>query len=1518
MRNVLGFLFIFLFSFSGFSKKKETHTPLYQFIPNQGQFHDNVLFRTEIPNGLLFLENNTFTYNFYDGEMLEQLHHGSYKKDTSNLSLKLHSYQVKFLNANSNPLIKSDQIQSNHFNFFIGNDKSKWANNVPAYQKVTYDNLYPNIDLVIYTHQNDGLKYDLKVAPGADASKIQLEYTGVDDIYIKNGKLYVITSLQENWEEKPEAWQVINGKKKKVTCKYQLSNHTLSYNFPDGYDLDYELIIDPVLIFSSYSGSLSNNFGYTATYDKFGFLYSGSSAFNPGYPTTPGAYQMNWAGGTGAGNPQIPGTDIAITKWDTTGTSLIYSTYLGGTSDELPHSLVVTDFHELYLMGTTGSTDFPTTANAFDTSFNVHSPLLPVNMVSGLGVFYQNGSDIVVVKFDSSGNNLETSTFLGGTDTDGINNGVTKFNYADEVRGEIDLDKEGKVYIATCTRSNDNPIGSNGFQTTKPLPGTNHIDGIIYKLNHNLTSLEWTNYLGGISGDAAYSIAIDDSNDIYVTGGTQSVNFPTTPLAYDTSYNAGTDGFVMHITSDGNTVLESTFFGTNAYDQSYFVELDLFDNVHIFGQTAGPSGALIENASYNDPLGGQFITKFTPQLDSIIWSTRFGTGDGSPDISPTAFLVDVCSAIYLSGWGSPILGGNLSTTGLDTAGGPIQGTTDGQDFYVMVMSDDANSLLYATYFGGTAGEHVDGGTSRFDRKGKIYQAVCAGCGGTSDFPTSPNPGAHSNVNGTASTNGCNLAVFKMDFLLPIVIADFDMPTTGCAPFTVTFDNLSVQQSATNFLWNFGDGSATSSQFEPTHTYNTAGTYTVTLIVTDAATCNLGDTLTREITVLDNTNSTLPNAISCNGEGVQIGIPQNNDPNINITWIPTTNLSDTSVSNPIASPTQTTLYTLIIDNGICMDTVNQTVIIDSINAEIIGDSAVCSIDAPFILGSIISGSPGSFLWSNFSDFSDTINGSPNDTSISVNPPDSLNIFYLQVTSTLGCKATADFQMVVRDLQNPIIASFDNPGPGCAPFTTTFNNTTDSLSTTTYMWNLGNGNTSTLSHPSTTYSNNGFYNVTLIAFDSSICPQSDTFSLMVEVKSDSNYTVTHLACLGQDTEIGVPAYPNGATYTWIPTTSLSNPSIHNPEVNVTQNTQYLLIIQSVCTDSVTDIINVAPIYAKSDSIHIICSDQPAVNLTGSSNGTGLQFIWSSQPNFSDTLNSNIQDSTMQTTQTNTYQYYYFQVESGNGCIEKDSTLVVISDQTVNISPDSFICQLDTILLQADNDFPYNQMDFFWSPASEIIGPTDTSIIIIAPLTNTNYYLTAVNDSGCSFTDTVLISVSQLNQQSVIATADDDSVILGFSTILRAIPTSGYTYNWSPNTNVENPNQSITSVTPERTTTYTVQISDPQNQSCSYQNNVTITTYEINCGEPDIFIPNAFSPNTDNENDEYLIRGKVLESIKLKIYNRWGELVFETSEITKGWGGKFNGTLVDPAVFVYQLDAICINGKSFNKKGNITVIR
>ena len=214
-------------------------------------------------------------------------------------------------------------------------------------------------------------------------------------------------------------------------------------------------------------------------------MYSGSTVFGIGYPTTLGAYQLNYANSIG-------GTDIGITKYDTSGTVRIYSTYLGGTKDELPHSMIVNSANELFVFGTTASADFPVTNSAYQTTFNGGPSFSP----SGMGVSFPNGSDIFVSRLSANGGNLLASTFLGGTDNDGLNTAPQlKYNYADEARGEIDIDKQNNIYIATCTKSTDFPT-TNSFQSLN----NGGQEGCIIKMDNQLTSVIWSSYLGGVDG----------------------------------------------------------------------------------------------------------------------------------------------------------------------------------------------------------------------------------------------------------------------------------------------------------------------------------------------------------------------------------------------------------------------------------------------------------------------------------------------------------------------------------------------------------------------------------------------------------------------------------------------------------------------------------------------------------------------------------------------------------------------------------------------------------------------------------------------------------------------------------------------------------------------------------------------------------------------------------------------------------------------------------------------------------
>ena len=959
------------------------------FIENKGQFPKAVISKTNLPSGALFIEGAKLTYAFYAGMQLANIHDGL---ATSN-RVDAHAYSVSFLNANSEiTTILEDESQFFE-NYYLG-DKSAWASGVKSYKKQVQKNIYNGIDLHFYV-DNDKLKYELHLAKNSNIKAIKLRYDGASYLAVYNGNLLVKTSVNSTIEYKPYAYQIINDIEVEVSCDYKLKKNILSFEFPNSYDKNYPLIIDPVLEFSTYSGSTSDNFGYTATYDNFGFLYSGSTSFGVGYPTTMGAYQLNYANAAG-------GTDVAITKYDTSGTTRIYSTYLGGTKDELPHSMIVNSADELFIFGTTGSADFPTTLSAYQTTFNGG----PALSTLGIGVSFPNGADIFVSRLSTDGGNLLASTFLGGTDNDGLNTASRlKFNYADEVRGEIDIDKNNNVYIATCTQSSDFPITSS-LQTTN----NGGQEGCIVKMDNQLTSIIWSSYLGGSADDGIYSLALDKNDNIYVTGGTTSADFPTTTNAYQTVHqdSVRADAFISLINSEGTQILSSSYYGTEQYDQSYFVEIGSTDAVYLFGQTKASASTLVQNATYFQSGAGQFIAVFTADLASVLRATVVGTGKGTPDISPTAFLVDVCDKIYLSGWGSN-LGGPLSTLNLPVSTNAFQGTTDGNDFYLMVVDDALSSLVYATYFGGSqSNEHVDGGTSRFDKKGIIYQSVCAGCGGNSDFPIEPNPGA---VSVTNNSINCNNGVFKFNFDFPMVIADFNAPWVGCDS-TISFQNLSSSNSPIVYQWDFGD--ATTSILEhPTHNYNQAGNYTVTLIATAPGACNVSDTITKQIYILANRKDTIASISKCEDDQIQIGLLPVNDPTITYFWFPSTNLSSANLSNPFCNSTTSISYQLLISNGSCTDTLLQQIVVPDFLLDAGADTSYCN--TPIILQASYSGA-SNILWSSNSSFTDTLSLTDSITVASI------AMFYVKVSDGM-CEQVDSVEVKMESININLIGDLE---------------------------------------------------------------------------------------------------------------------------------------------------------------------------------------------------------------------------------------------------------------------------------------------------------------------------------------------------------------------------------------------------------------------------------------------------------------------------------------------------------------
>ena len=385
----------------------------------------------------------------------------------------------------------------------------------------------------------------------------------------------------------------------------------------------------------------------------------------------------------------------------------------------------------------------------------------------------------------------------------------------------------------SSTLSDNFPV--NGYDQT--FDGSQ--DAVVFKMNSDLTNLIWSTFLGGSETDAGYALALDSDQNVYVTGGTTSNDFPVSSSAVQTLFKGVADGFVTKIKNDGTAILSSTFFGTDKYDQSYFVQVDDHSNVYLLGQTLG--NMTVTPGVYSNPNSCQFIAKLNSTLDTVKYSTVFGNGQPQTNISPSAFLVDYCENIYVSGWGGDIVK-SIRTDGMPLTADALQSTTDGYNFYLMVLSKDVKELLYATYFGGSKSrEHVDGGTSRFDKKGIIYQSVCAGCRGNNDFPVTPGAWPHDKIV-NKSGDGCNNGTFKMDFKTPTFSINYK---DSCAPLTIKFTNVSASKQ---FLWDFGNNDTTSIIRNPIHTFLNPGTYLVKLAIFNPLNCNAWDTVKRFVTV----------------------------------------------------------------------------------------------------------------------------------------------------------------------------------------------------------------------------------------------------------------------------------------------------------------------------------------------------------------------------------------------------------------------------------------------------------------------------------------------------------------------------------------------------------------------------------------------------------------------------------------------------------------------------------------------
>jgi hypothetical protein len=657
--------------------------PLY-FITNKGQVNKKARFYAKASRYTLWLTKEGLVFDSVKkthpappGHPSQERHtpsalRGHPSQEGNNGEIHRDVSRLIFLNANKNAEMVPVEETKLRVNYFKGNDKSKWHCNIPTSGAVLYKNLYKNIDLKIYGIEKQ-IEYDWIVKPGGNPGDIRFQYKNIKGTRLDDeGNLLVKTDFGELMHKKPVSYQPVPVGAGSQTCPQQRKNVNVTFKKISGntygfeveeYDKNYELIIDPVVLaYSTYLGGSSFEWGYDIAVDIIDHVYVTGETYSTDFPIH-GQYQ---------GEPGDSNYDAYVFRLDTLQSgesSLTYSTYLGGGNDDRGYSIAVNDCCTAYVTGRTDSTDFPTrnqyqgyqgSTDAFVTLLDtlqtgesslIYSTYLggeswdsgegiSVDPIYGGEVFVtgytdstdfsirnqyqgdQNGRDIFVTRLDTQQSGEESliySTYLGGQGEDrGYGIAVEMYSIS------------GVVYVAGYTTSTDYPTLNQyqGYQGAR--------DAIVSKLDTKLSgesSLLYSTYLGGGAADHAYEIALDGNSRVYITGRTNSTDFPT--LNQYQEYQGDWDVFVSRLDTNQEgaaSLLYSTYLGGEDWDEGNSIAVEYSrdaSNAYVTGYTKSTDFPIL-NQYQVDP---GYIDVFVTRLDtdksgasSLIYSTYLGGG----------------------------------------------------------------------------------------------------------------------------------------------------------------------------------------------------------------------------------------------------------------------------------------------------------------------------------------------------------------------------------------------------------------------------------------------------------------------------------------------------------------------------------------------------------------------------------------------------------------------------------------------------------------------------------------------------------------------------------------------------------------------------------------------------------------------------------------------------------------------------------------------------------------------------
>jgi hypothetical protein len=614
-------------------------------------------------------------------------------------------------------------------NYFIGSDPSQWHAAVPHYARISYREAYPGVNLAFYGVQKQ-LEFDFIVAPGASPAPIRLGVSGASRIATDDaGNLILASSAGDVQLHRPVAYQQKDGTRQPVDARFVVQpNHQVSFALGN-YDRSRELVIDPSVSYATYLGGLAEDDGYGIAIDSTGNAYVTGQTASTRFPGTTSGY-----GG---------GFDVFVTKISSNGSTVEYSTYVGGSGNDSGNAIVLDGSGDAFVAGGTSSVNFPATSSAFQKT--IKSP--------------SGGLDAFVFELASSGGSLTYCTYLGGT--------------GDDVATGIAVDGTGNAYVVGSTGSTDFPLNPVGG-----IPGTVG-GGFVTKINPSGSALAYSTYLGGGSGDFASAVALDASGNAYVTGATQYSTFKTTPGAFQTTCGTAancngslSDAFVSVINASGSGFVYSTFLGGSGADQALGIAVDTLGDAYVTGQTQSIDFPR-KNAAYST-LGGiqdAFVTALNPAGSGLLYSTYLG-----------GTLADAGAGIAIDGSKNVYVTGQTGSADFPVLNPTQKNSGGGNDAFITEINS-AGQLLFSTYLGGSGNEDSTTAGPNFSPVGGIAvdsagaNIVVTGntVSPTASFPTTS--GAYQTIFGGGSFDA--------------FVAKYNQTATTSGSFTVTNGALSA-------------------------------------------------------------------------------------------------------------------------------------------------------------------------------------------------------------------------------------------------------------------------------------------------------------------------------------------------------------------------------------------------------------------------------------------------------------------------------------------------------------------------------------------------------------------------------------------------------------------------------------------------------------------------------------------------------------------------------------------------------